>query len=79
MREALEIDKENCNSHWANTIKIELGNVLVPFKLLENNEPIPTGSTKFLYCIIFHLKLDLTRKGQLDVGCHKHKDVLAFE
>ena len=79
VKEALEIDLENGNSHWADAIKKELGNVLVAFKLLEDDEPIPTASTKIPYHIIFDVKFDLTRKARLVAGGHKHKDVPAFE
>ena len=79
LKEALEIDKENGNSHWADAIKKELGNVLVAFKLLEDDEPIPIRSIKILYHIVFDVKFDLTRKEQLVAGGHKHKEVPAFE
>ena len=79
VREALEIDKENGNSHWADAIKKGLGNVLVAFKLLEDDEPTPTRLMKIPYHIIFDVKFDLTRKVRLVAGGHKHKDVPAFE
>ena len=43
MREVLEIDKERYFFYWAVAIKREIGNILMTFKLLDDNEPIPTG------------------------------------
>ena len=79
VKEALQIDKENGNIYWDAAIKKELGNVIVAFKLLENNEPVPIGSTKIPYHIIFDVKFDLTRKARLVAGGHRHKNVPAFE
>ena len=43
---ALAIDAENNNDYWERAIKKELRNVIVAFKLLKEDEPIPVGSTK---------------------------------
>ena len=49
------------------------------FKLLQDDEDVPIGSTKIPYHIIFDVKFDLSRKARLVAGGHKHKNVPAFE
>ena len=73
--EALRIDKENGNDLWDRAIKKELKNVLIAFQLLEENDPIPVGSKKIPYHIIFDIKFDLTRKARLVAGGHRNIDV----
>ena len=75
--EAERLDRENKNNLWDQAIKKELKNVKVAFQLLENDEPLPVGSTHIPYHIIFDVKYDLTRKARLVAGHHKHKDVPA--
>ena len=60
--EAERLDRENKNNLWDQAIKKELKNVKVAFQLLENDEPLPIGSTHIRYHIIFDVKYDLTRK-----------------
>ena len=79
VNEAYQLDKENGNDYWDKAIKKELDRVIVAFKLLEPDEPIPVGSTKIPYHIIFDVKFDLTRKARLVAGGHKHKNVPAYE
>ena len=62
IEEAYTLDKINGNDFWDKAIKKELGNVLIAFKLLEDGEPIPVGSKKIPYHIIFDVKHDLRRK-----------------
>ena len=75
VREALEIDKKNGNEYWNNAIKKELRNVLVAFHLLPDDEPIPVGSKRIPYHIIFDIKYDMTRKARLVAGGHRNQDV----
>ena len=77
--EAYEIDKANGNDYWDAAIKKELSKVIIAFKLLQPDEPIPVGSTKIPYHIIFDVKFDLTRKARLVAGGHRHKNVPAYE
>ena len=79
VKEALAIDVENKNSYWEKAIKKELDNVIVAFKLLEEDEPIPVGSTKIPYHFVFDVKFDLTRKARLVAGGHRHRNVPAYE
>ena len=75
VEEALELDKANGNDLWSKAIAKEIGNVKVAFRVLENNEPIPTGSKLIDYHIIFDVKMDLTRKARLVAGGHRNKGV----
>ena len=75
IQEAYELDKVNGNDFWDKVIKKELGNVLIVFKVLEDGEPIPVGSKKIPYHIIFDVKHDLTRKARLVAGGHRTRDL----
>ena len=41
--EALEIDKENGNDLWAESIRKEMKAIRVAFKILEKGEEVPPG------------------------------------
>ena len=45
VEEAEKLDKDNGNTYWADAIAKELKNVRITFKLLEENEMIPVGSS----------------------------------
>ena len=75
VREALELDKKNGNEYWNNAIKKELKNVLVAFHLLNDDEPLPVGSKRIPYHIVFDIKYDMTRKARLVAGGHRNQDV----
>ena len=45
LKQAQELDKSNGNSLWENAINKELDKVRVAFKLLDNNDPVPIGSS----------------------------------
>ena len=75
--EAEELDAANGNTLWHDAIEKEKRNVIIAFKLLEDDESPAPGSTEIPYHIIFDVKHDLTRKARLVAGGHKHKDVPA--
>ena len=79
VEEAYQLDKQNKNDYWEQAINKELKRVTVAFKLLQDDEDVPIGSTKIPYHIIFDVKFDLSRKARLVAGGHKHKNVPAFE
>ena len=70
-----ELDKINGNNFCATAIAKERSRVIVAFKLLENDEPIPEESKKNPYYFVFDVKFDLTRKAQLVVSDHRNKDI----
>ena len=73
--EALSLDKDNSNDLWQKAIRKELDKVRVAFRLLDEGEPIPIGSKKINYHLIFEVKMDLTRKARLVAGGHLNKNV----
>ena len=79
VKEAQELDNKNGNSLWAEAINKELKNVIVAFKLLDQDAKAPAGSTKIPYHIIFDVRFDLTRKARLVAGGHRHRDVPSYE
>ena len=78
VEEAIELDKNNNNTLWTEAIKKEKSRVFVAFQLLEDDEPLPFGSTKIPYHIAFDVKFDLTQKARLVAGGYQHKDVPAY-
>ena len=52
-----------------------MSKVIIASKLLESDEPIPVGSTKTPYHIVFDVKFYLARKARLVAGGHKQKHV----
>ena len=58
IKEALQLDKENGNTLWADTIATEMKNVKVPFKILDDGEMAPRGH-QFVKChMIFDIKME---------------------
>ena len=49
-------------------------NVLLAFKILEDNESLPVGYTKSSGHIVFDVKMDFTRKARWVKDGHKHAD-----
>ena len=47
IEEAYALDKINGNDFWDKSIKKELGNALIAFKLLEDGELIPENSVSY--------------------------------
>ena len=75
VEEAYMLDKENSNDLWRRTIEKEMKNVIVSFKLLQDDEHLPVGSKEIPYHIIFDVKFDLTKKAWLVAGGHRNKSV----
>jgi hypothetical protein len=68
---ALQIDKENGNTLWADAIAKEMKNVGIAFKVLEDDTKVPVGY-EFMQChIIFDIKIDgFKRKARMVAGGH---------
>lgn len=75
VQEANDLDTANGNDLWAKALQKELANVLVAFKLLQDDEKPPPGSKKIGYHIIFTVKMDLTRKARLVADGFQNKSV----
>jgi hypothetical protein len=68
VKEALELDKKNGNTFWADAIKKELESVKVVFNVLGKDDVVPPGYSEITYHLIFDVKFDLTRKARYVVG-----------
>ena len=56
VKEALQIDEENGDSFWKDAIKLEMKNVDVAFKYLEEGAKQPVGYKKIPVRLIFDVK-----------------------
>lgn len=68
--EALEEDRTNGNTLWADAIAKEYKNVKVAFQLLENENEIPAAHQKITCHLVFEVKFDLRRKARYVAGGH---------
>jgi hypothetical protein len=68
VKEALQMDKDNGNAAWWDSIQKEMKNVRVAFNVLDDDANLPPGHT-FVKChVIFDVKMDLTRKSRYVAG-----------
>jgi hypothetical protein len=74
MKNAIEIDRKNCNTLWQNALAKEMGNVCVAFKILGPNAKAPPGWHKASGYIVFDVKMDFTWKAQWVKDGHKTPD-----
>ncbi len=75
VKEALELDKKNGNTLWADAIAKEMKDVRVAFKILVDGQSAPIGYQKIPCHIIFDVKMeDFRRKARLVAGGHKTED-----
>ncbi len=56
-KEALELDKKNVNTFWADAIAKEMKDVRVAFKILLDGQSAPIGSQKIPCHMIFDIKM----------------------
>jgi hypothetical protein len=67
--DALELDKKNGNTLWADAIAKEMKNVRVAFKILPNGERAPNGYQRIHCHTIFDVKMEnFQRKARLVAG-----------
>jgi len=72
VKEALELDKKNGITLWADAIAKEMKDVRVAFKLLVDGQSVPIGYQKIPCHMIFDVKMeDFRRKVRLVAGGHK--------
>ena len=74
IKDALRIDQENGTTFWRDAVQKEMRNVLVAFRILEEDERLPIDSKEIGVHLIFDVKMDLTRKARLVAGGHKTPD-----
>ena len=74
VKDALELDKKNSKTYWADVIATEMKNVGAAFKLLPDGTSTPNGYQKISWHMIFDVKMeDFQQKAQLVAGGHKTK------
>jgi hypothetical protein len=61
---AKELNRINGNTLWMDTLKLDMYNVGVAFKVLEDGKGAPQGWTQASGHIIWDLKMDFTRKAR---------------
>ena len=62
-KHAQELDIENNNNFWENTIAIEMGSILTALDLAHDNVS-PPGYTRSSGHLVFDVKMDFTRKAR---------------
>jgi hypothetical protein len=67
----LEIDKETNTDLWERAILKEMKHVRPAFRVLEEGEAIPVGSTWIPCHMIFDVKINFTHKARFVAGGHK--------
>ncbi len=74
VNEALELDKKNGNTFWADAIAKEMKDICVAFKILLDGQSAPIGYQKIPCHMIFDIKMDNFRhKARLVAGGHMTK------
>ncbi len=58
VKEALDLDKKNGNTFWADTIAKEMNDVRVAFKILLDGQSAPIGYQKIPCHMIFDIKME---------------------
>ena len=71
---ALEIDKRNGNTYWADAIELEMQNNGVAFDIKDFGVAPPVGYTKSSGHLVFDVKMDFTRKARWVKDGHLTKD-----
>ena len=70
----MEVDRENGNTMWRDVLALEMFNVGVAFKILEEGQSAPTGWKKASGHLIWDVKMDFTRKARWVLDGHKMPD-----
>ena len=71
---AMEIDRKNGNTMWKDALALEMLNVGVAFKILEEGQMAPPGWNKASGHLIWDVKMDFTRKARWVLDGHKTPD-----
>ena len=62
IKEALQLDKENGNTLWADEIETEIKNVKAAFKILNDGEMAPRDHQFVKFHVIFYIKMENFRR-----------------
>ena len=75
VRHALELDKNNGNTLWADTIDLEMGEVRVAFDVRQQNTTV-RPNYEYLSCyMVFDVKMDFTCKARFVANSVKTRDL----
>ena len=74
---ALELDKQNGNTFWADALSLEMNTINVAFNFLPAGSSPPKGYSRSSGHIIFDVKMDFTRKARWVKNGHLTKDPTA--
>ncbi len=79
VKEALELDCYNDNTHWADAIAKEMAEVQKAFDILPDGKTAPIGYQKIPCHMVFDIKMkDFKRKAQLVASGHKTEAPATF-
>ncbi len=78
VRDAVDLDRRNGNTFWADALTKKMGNVCVAFEILGYKEKPPVGWFKVSGHIVFDVKMDFTRKAQWVEDGHKMTDAVTL-
>jgi hypothetical protein len=71
MQQALDLNRQNENTLWADAIAKEMKNICIAFDILPDGTMAPGGYKKIPCHMIFDIKMvDFTRKARLVAGGH---------
>ena len=71
---AFELDRKNGNNLWKEALEMEMYNIGVAFKILEDEKTAPAGYTKVSGHLFWSVKMDFTRKARWVLDSHKTPD-----
>jgi hypothetical protein len=74
VKEALALDRKNCNTLWADAIPKEMKEVRIAFDILPDGHSAPIGYQQIPCHMIFDVKMeDFRQKARLVAGGHRTK------
>ena len=71
---AKELDRQNKNTMWMDTLAKEMYNVGVAFKVLDEGQKAPNGWKKVIGHLVWDVKMDFMRKARWVLDGHKMLD-----
>ena len=74
VKHAHAIDEKNKNTYWRDAINKEMGNLIVAFDILEDDEKLPQGFAKASGHLVFDIRMTLERKARWVKDGHRTPD-----
>ena len=79
VEEAMELDAENGDILWQDTINKETANSRIDFETLEEGESASVGCTQLICYLIFDVKMDPTRKARYVAGGPPNRPPIVYD